>query len=927
MLPEPDSYCAIHPEACHTFFGSYSHGQCIDEPEEPFFSCDCDESTGWYNFADNMCLITDECRLWIDDCPWGCSNIFLDREDSSYRCSCPYGTAGDGYNCHGLGNTQMYILEFPVVINENPYDEFLFNEHLKANITRSMLATFGVYGMTSATVIHRSKLANSPAEYLIQAALFFNQALPFGEEKPLKLILETELSHIQFHDEIEPLNVYPGGVFYTTSPALVHIDDMMDVNPCYGNIIDDMMDVNPCYGNIFQQVCPEPVKQLCVHTDGSSGSFSCRCRENYVIESASDDNGNEVCGTCVEGYDPNSNCVCWTAARLDQECSAVCGTGRCIRHCESVECECKHGTVLYTEPGTGVQRCADNTDYCTTHPEACHEFPGTYDHGECLPISEVPFYECDCDEATGWYNDGPRLCALGPNVLECTTTEQANCGAENLCYRANATTPGQCVCRRGQRRNSVGNRCEVDNPCESTGYNHPCIGSWTTCEFNAANREVTCGCIDGYESDGNLFHPCHAINPCDSNPCLGGSLCVYMAPGQYECQCQGIFQNLNDNGGPVVCEAVSPCSNEIISKSCVDKNMICRDLPYTENVPEIGTNAMDYYECVCKPPRFFDPVTMLCTSLGSDGTEELSLFEMTIPLVLTGDPLNDDLAKVQLEKDIQEAMFEAFGQFGLRESALISVGLWTIDQQERKEELEVYHYAVQDIDYSVDVALYLNEALLPNTGGSPLVDILKTSLGQFDLEDGHSYYLMPGGKLRIPSIAVNDISAFTGIDPCGRDDICEFTEIWECVHNASQSGSFRCVCKSGYESIGLNGGEEQCRDINECLNTRICENLWGDHGANSTICFNQPGKYSCVCSNGYYVNQEGKCEHVPGVTLGTTEQSPNTSDGTGSPPTAESTTGIPSTTEDPGDVASTLCSNCLVIFSVFLAQFLFQFAN
>jgi hypothetical protein len=56
-------------------------------------------------------------------------------------------------------------------------------------------------------------------------------------------------------------------------------------------------------------------------------------------------------------------------------------------------------------------------------------------------------------------------------------------------------------------------------------------------------------------------------------------------------------------------------------------------------------------------------------------------------------------------------------------------------------------------------------------------------------------------------------------------------------------GSYTCACNEGYQ-----GTSNNCKDINECDNYRICEN-----GA----CTNLDGGYSCECNIGY-TSSEGE---------------------------------------------------------------------
>lgn len=81
------------------------------------------------------------------------------------------------------------------------------------------------------------------------------------------------------------------------------------------------------------------------------------------------------------------------------------------------------------------------------------------------------------------------------------------------------------------------------------------------------------------------------------------------------------------------------------------------------------------------------------------------------------------------------------------------------------------------------------------------------------------------------------LNSHLDIDECQDPSIAA-----RCVENAeccNLPAHFVCKCKPGYEG----DGEEQCTDINECLNPGAC-------GIN-TDCINTPGNHTCVCRNGY----------------------------------------------------------------------------
>ncbi|CAF4857043.1 unnamed protein product, partial [Rotaria socialis] len=64
------------------------------------------------------------------------------------------------------------------------------------------------------------------------------------------------------------------------------------------------------------------------------------------------------------------------------------------------------------------------------------------------------------------------------------------------------------------------------------------------------------------------------------------------------------------------------------------------------------------------------------------------------------------------------------------------------------------------------------------------------------------------------------------------------------------SGSFKCVCNSGFEPEVSN--PLHCDDIDECLRFNPCT----DH---NEICENTAGSFLCGCAQGYRRNEHGNC--------------------------------------------------------------------
>ena len=85
---------------------------------------------------------------------------------------------------------------------------------------------------------------------------------------------------------------------------------------------------------------------------------------------------------------------------------------------------------------------------------------------------------------------------------------------------------------------------------------------------------------------------------------------------------------------------------------------------------------------------------------------------------------------------------------------------------------------------------------------------------------------------------VNECAATT--NPCGDNGACE-----------NLIGSYRCVCKPGYE-LDPRGGPsgKKCVDIDECADSRICGN--GGH------CRNLDGSFQCLCPPGSVYSEDAQ---------------------------------------------------------------------
>jgi hypothetical protein len=93
-------------------------------------------------------------------------------------------------------------------------------------------------------------------------------------------------------------------------------------------------------------------------------------------------------------------------------------------------------------------------------------------------------------------------------------------------------------------------------------------------------------------------------------------------------------------------------------------------------------------------------------------------------------------------------------------------------------------------------------------------------------------------------------------DPCG--DSCDTEGYQYCGASKVKNGTYACLCIDGFSQIREGSG---CKDINECesLETNNCD-------VNGR-CVNIPGDYFCVCNSGYEgYGREGGCTATPAPT-------------------------------------------------------------
>lgn len=78
----------------------------------------------------------------------------------------------------------------------------------------------------------------------------------------------------------------------------------------------------------------------------------------------------------------------------------------------------------------------------------------------------------------------------------------------------------------------------------------------------------------------------------------------------------------------------------------------------------------------------------------------------------------------------------------------------------------------------------------------------------------------------------------TDINECLNTNLCEHT----CYNTI---GSYNCDCQAGFE-LSING--LSCSDINECLS---------NNGGCAQECINTVGSYQCRCGSGYTLDDDG----------------------------------------------------------------------
>ncbi|CAG0891231.1 unnamed protein product [Cyprideis torosa] len=91
-----DDPCGITPSVCTNIgIPGDNVGEC-QESEDGHFDCKCDNTLGWYDTG-AQCGQIDDCKFFLDGCPWICEdkNISLLDNDEPFECKCPKGLEGD----------------------------------------------------------------------------------------------------------------------------------------------------------------------------------------------------------------------------------------------------------------------------------------------------------------------------------------------------------------------------------------------------------------------------------------------------------------------------------------------------------------------------------------------------------------------------------------------------------------------------------------------------------------------------------------------------------------------------------------------------------------------------------------------------------------------------------------------------------------
>ncbi|KAK3584841.1 hypothetical protein CHS0354_005699 [Potamilus streckersoni] len=465
------------------------------------------------------------CETNIDDCkenPDGClyGGMCIDW-DNKYNCSCMNGFNGNHCSmspnyCPGLcPSVNLCYNDFNTFTARcscsNPYETKYINVCKISNSTRNQRVPeqygFTLIGMGATVASCEKACVSRPG---CRAFTFYLD----------------DLACIGYSNVSYPLETRINATYYTIGCS--------DVDSGQCQLIDSCKNIT-CANN------------------GTCNNGSCMCKvgfTGFTCQHSIDDCLSNPCqkgGICIDGY-LSYTCQCAKGfngtnceSNIDN-CVGNCtsnGSSSCMDLVDDYNCTCK--------PGYSGKNCELDINDCASYP--CQH------GGVCTDL--VNDYQCNCNETVGWEgkdcSQPINQCSRMPckNGAPCYSVE------DTFFCRCPGNTKGV-TCETGLPVcNIVTNPCTNNGSCQEMGGTASCsckldytgkacqlVKDWCNLENGTSACKnggecmpleplgYKCQCVTGYSGVNCEI----AANPCDSNPCKGGSTCRSTIT-DYICQC------------------------------------------------------------------------------------------------------------------------------------------------------------------------------------------------------------------------------------------------------------------------------------------------------------------------------------------------------------------------------------------------------
>ena len=592
------------------------------------------------------------------------------------------------------------------------------------------------------------------------------------------------------------------------------------------------------------------------------------------IGTYSNASGQSECSQCPEGK------TCPELGTIDPE---ACADGTIINYGVCIPCPsghyCANEIQTICPAGTYCPASQSTFNFCPVNYFGIEEM--ARDVSSCIPL---PMYSncttgllpnvtnCNCD--IGFEGNVTTECL---NIDECVTNTTA-CGLNTKCTDSVGSFTCSCLTGFYDQGHDCGNIDEctdtticVNSQCNDTfgsyscicdsGYNHtsadytaPCENvnecNATPCDENARCDDsigsFSCTCNTGYSGTG--------INCSNINECLDTSVCPNAAcfdtDGSYTCNCDvGYYKTSVSNN----CENINECTNVTICENaeCSDNDgsYVCDCIDgYTHTSTQLDTDpCLNVDECIgnthacdtnanCSDTVGWYACTCN-TGWNGDGLTCADMDECMDPTICTNSTCNNS-----------PGSYTCMCTTGYDRETLLPDTDPCSNINECDSAPCDENAACQDTMGSFTCTC--------NTGWA------ENKLGCSDINEcsnaticTNSYCENTAGSyICICDLGFErDLSALPDTAPCSNVNECYIPD--KCDPNADCKdtiGSFSCTCNTGFNGTGT-----ICNNIDECVDSTICEHS----SCNDTI-----GSYHCICDVGYFhdigVNNTSPCGNV-----------------------------------------------------------------